>query len=66
MAAITTDLLVPATLVFATIALWATGRLPEYLTALIFFAAATVTTTVPAATIFSGFASAALDRKSVV
>ena len=59
MAAITTDLLVPATLVFATIALWATGRLPEYLTALIFFAAATVTTTVPAATIFSGFASAA-------
>jgi len=59
MAAITTDLLVAATLVFVTIALWATGRLPEYLTALIFFAAATVTTTVPAATIFSGFASAA-------
>ena len=53
------DLLLPATLVLATIALWATGRLPEYLTALIFFAAATVTTAVPASTIFSGFASAA-------
>lgn len=57
--AINTDLLIAATLVVATIALWATGRLPEYLTALLFFAAATVLTPVPAATIFSGFASAA-------
>lgn len=53
------DLLIAATLVVATIALWATARLPEYLTALLFFAAATVFTSVPPATIFSGFASAA-------
>lgn len=57
--AIFTELLVPAALVVATIALWATGRLPEYLTALLFFAGATVVTAVPAEIIFSGFASAA-------
>lgn len=52
-------MLVPAILVVATIALWASARLPEYLTALLFFAAATVATSVPAEIIFSGFASAA-------
>ncbi|ORM63600.1 citrate transporter [Pantoea rodasii] len=42
-----------------TILLWAIGRLPEYLTALLFFAAATLLNIAPASTIFSGFASSA-------
>jgi di/tricarboxylate transporter len=45
--------------VAATVGLWATGKLPEYLTALLFFAAATILALAPPATIFSGFASAA-------
>lgn len=42
-----------------TILLWASARLPEYLTALLFFAAATLLNIVPTSTIFSGFASSA-------
>lgn len=45
--------------VAATIALWATGRLPEYLTALLFFALAMVLGLAPPSVVFSGFASAA-------
>ncbi|MFT3688827.1 SLC13 family permease [Paenirhodobacter sp.] len=48
-----------AALVAVTIALWASGRFPEYLTALIFFAAAMILGVAPASVIFSGFASAA-------
>ncbi|MBK0125810.1 anion permease [Pantoea sp. S61] len=48
------------TLIIAiTILLWASARLPEYLTALLFFAAATLFSIAPASTIFSGFASSA-------
>ncbi|MDF7647539.1 citrate transporter [Pantoea sp. Acro-805] len=42
-----------------TIMLWASARLPEYLTALLFFASATLLNIVPTSTIFSGFASSA-------
>lgn len=49
-----------STLIIAiTILLWASARLPEYLTALLFFAAATLFNIAPASTIFSGFASSA-------
>lgn len=48
------------TLIIAiTILLWASACLPEYLTALLFFAAATLFNIAPASTIFSGFASSA-------
>lgn len=50
---------VVAVLIASTIALWAFGRLPEYLTALLFFAAAMILAVAPASVIFSGFASAA-------
>lgn len=56
---ISSDNLVPV-VVAATIALWATRRLPEYLTGLLFFAAATILALAPAGVIFSGFASSAL------
>lgn len=52
-------LIVPAILTIVTIGLWASARLPEYLTALIFFAAAMILHVVPAASVFSGFASSA-------
>lgn len=45
--------------VVVTVFLWATARLPEYLTALLFFAAATILAVVPPGVVFSGFASAA-------
>ncbi|HEY0213762.1 MAG TPA: SLC13 family permease [Paenirhodobacter sp.] len=48
-----------AVLVAVTIALWASGKVPEYLTALMFFAAAMIFAVAPAQVIFSGFASAA-------
>ena len=48
-----------AGLVAVTIGLWATAKLPEYLTALLFFAAAMMLSVAPASVIFSGFASAA-------
>ncbi|MQP66507.1 citrate transporter [Niveispirillum sp. SYP-B3756] len=54
-----TVLLLPTALVTVTVALWATARLPEYLTALLFFAGATILAVAPPGVIFSGFASAA-------
>ena len=53
------QMLTVAALIAVTIGLWATGKLPEYLTALMFFAAAMVLAVAPASVIFSGFASAA-------
>jgi len=53
------ELLIATLIVVATIALWATGRLPEHVTALLFFAAALTCTMIPAEVVFSGFASAA-------
>lgn len=41
------------------IVLWASARLPEYLVALLFFAAVMVLQLAPAAVTFSGFASSA-------
>ncbi|ALM85113.1 SLC13 family permease [Bordetella sp. N] len=52
-------LLPAAILVTVTIVLWATARLPEYLVALLFFAAAAILHVAPVDVIFSGFASAA-------
>ncbi len=49
----------PALLAAATIGLWAFALLPEFLTALLFFAAATTLRLVPSEVIFSGFASSA-------
>ena len=49
-----------AALVTMTIGLWATGILPGYLTALLFFAVAMLFQAAPADIIFSGFQSAAL------
>jgi steroid 5-alpha reductase family enzyme len=51
--------LLPGCLVVGTIALWATARLPEYLTALLFFAAAMVLHIAPSEVVFSGFLSSA-------
>ncbi|RMX06538.1 citrate transporter [Corticibacter populi] len=48
-----------AALAAATIGLWATARLPEYLVALLFFATAAVLQLAPSDILFSGFASAA-------
>jgi anion transporter len=48
-----------ALVIGVTIVLWATARLPEYLTALLFFAAAMLLQLAPASTVFSGFASSA-------
>ena len=53
------SLLLPALLTAVTIALWATARLPEYLIALLFFAAAMVLRVAPGETVFSGFLSSA-------
>jgi anion transporter len=55
----TNGLLLPAVLSAATVALWATARLPEYLVALLFFAVAMVLHVAPAELIFSGFLSSA-------
>ncbi|WP_233234287.1 SLC13 family permease [Bordetella sp. LUAb4] len=52
-------LLPAAILVTVTIVLWATARLPEYLVALLFFAAAAILHVASVDVIFSGFASAA-------
>jgi len=52
-------LLLPAALSAATVALWATARLPEYLVALLFFAVAMVLHIAPADLVFSGFLSSA-------
>jgi di/tricarboxylate transporter len=53
------DLPTTAALIAVTIGLWATARLPEYLTALLFFAAAMMLRVAPASVIFAGFGSAA-------
>ena len=49
-----------AGLALITIGLFATGRIPEYLTALIFFALAMLFAVAPAGVVFSGFESTAL------
>lgn len=51
--------ILPAALTAITIALWAFSRLPEYLTALLFFGAAMALAAAPREVVFSGFASAA-------
>ncbi|WP_437613763.1 SLC13 family permease [Erwinia sp. V71] len=48
-----------ALVVGITILLWATSLLPEFITALLFFAAAMLLHIAPAATVFNGFASSA-------
>lgn len=53
------DLWLTGIVVAMTILLWATARLPEFITALLFFAAAMLLHIAPAATVFSGFASSA-------
>ncbi len=55
----TDGLLLPAGLTIVTIGLWSTARLPEYLTALLFFTAAMVLHVAPANVVFSGFLSSA-------
>ena len=52
-------LALPALLVTATIVLWATAWLPEYLTSLLFFTAAMVLHVAPADAVFAGFLSSA-------
>ena len=52
-------LALPAVVTAAAIGLWATARLPEYLTALLFFAAAMVLGLAPPEVVFAGFRSAA-------
>lgn len=49
----------PTLLILLTIVLWATSALPEFLTALLFFAVAMAGKVVPPQTLFSGFASSA-------
>ncbi|MGY2050833.1 SLC13 family permease [Methylobacterium sp. JK268] len=51
--------LLPGLIALGTILLWATARLPEYLTALLFFAAAMGLRAAPAEAVFAGFQSAA-------
>ncbi|HEY0330855.1 MAG TPA: SLC13 family permease [Rhodopseudomonas sp.] len=53
------NLLLPALLTAAAILLWAAAWLPEFLTALLFFAAAMLLRVAPADTVFAGFFSAA-------
>ncbi|MHA7847754.1 SLC13 family permease [Serratia sp. D1N4] len=50
---------VSALVTLLVIALWATSRLPEYLVALLFFAAVMLLQLAPAGVVFSGFASSA-------
>ena len=49
-----------AALVVLVIGLWALGSVPEYITALLFFALATLLAVAPAEVVFSGFASGTL------
>ena len=53
------SLLLPTVLCIATIGLWATALLPEYLTALLFFAAAMILRLAPPEVVFAGLYSAA-------
>lgn len=52
-------LLLPSLVIGVTIVLWATSLLPEFITALLFFAVAMVAKIAPADTLFGGFASSA-------
>ena len=52
-------LFLPSVIVGVTIVLWATSLLPEFITALLFFAAAMVAKIAPPDVIFGGFASSA-------
>ncbi len=54
-----TGLILPAALTLGAVALWATGRLPDILVALGFFALAMALGVAPAEVVFSGFASSA-------
>ncbi|AFJ48901.1 SLC13 family permease [Shimwellia blattae] len=56
---VTHPLFWPGVLILLTIGLWATSALPEFITALLFFALAIITKVVPAQALFSGFASSA-------
>jgi len=55
----THPLFLPSLIVGVTIVLWATSLLPEFITALLFFAAAMVAKIAPPEVIFGGFASSA-------
>jgi len=55
----THPLFLPSLIVGVTIMLWATSLLPEFITALLFFAAAMVAKIAPPEVIFGGFASSA-------
>ncbi|MBV7405809.1 SLC13 family permease [Enterobacter sp. ENT03] len=55
----THPLFLPSLIVGVTILLWATSLLPEFITALLFFAAAMVAKIAPPEVIFGGFASSA-------
>ena len=56
---LTHPLFLPSLIIGVTIVLWATSLLPEFITALLFFAAAMVANIAPADVIFGGFASSA-------
>ncbi|PSN06188.1 SLC13 family permease [Siccibacter turicensis] len=56
---LTHPLLLPGLIVFITIVLWATSLLPEFITALLFFAVAMIAKIAPPEIIFGGFASSA-------
>lgn len=59
MTSLSPEMWLAALVVGITILLWATSLLPEFITALLFFAAAMLLHIAPAATVFSGFASSA-------
>lgn len=52
-------LFLPSLIIAITIVLWATSLLPEFMTALLFFAAAMIAKIAPPEAIFGGFASSA-------
>ena len=56
---LTHPLFIPSLVVGITILLWATSLLPEFITALLFFAVAMVAKIAPPDVIFGGFASSA-------
>ncbi len=56
---LTHPLFLPSLIVGVTIVLWATSLLPEFITALLFFAAAMMAKIAPPEVIFGGFASSA-------
>lgn len=56
---LTHPLFIPSLVIGITILLWATSLLPEFITALLFFAVAMVAKIAPADVIFGGFASSA-------